>query len=111
MAKNRYYTGYAIVSESILDDKVYKRGGFGISLSERDLEDCKRYCHKGSIVVKTYRDILARYIKIKWVRKYPMFYRSRRCENPHYIQFGHLRFEWGIDYTAGYEREAVYRPE
>ena len=40
-----------------------------------------------------------------------MFYRSRRCENPHYIQFGHLRFEWGIDYTAGYEREAVYRPE
>lgn len=111
MAKEKFYTGYAVVSKSILDDKTYKNGSFGISISDRDLETCKRYCHDDSIVVRTYRDVLARFVKFKWVRKYPEFRRSRKYENPSYIQLWHLRIECGTDYTNGYERIAVYQKE
>lgn len=108
--KDKHYTGYAIVSKDILDDKVYKSGHFGISLSGRDFDTCKRYCRGGSIVVKTYRVVLYRFIKIKWIKKYPVFRYSRKYEYPKFFQLGHLCFEWGTNHTDEYEREAVYDP-
>lgn len=107
--KERIYTGYAVVSKDILDDAVYKKGRFGISLHDRSLETCKRYCHHGSIVVKTYRDVCARYFELRWITKYPHFGKSHRLSNPRYIQLWHLQFMWGVDYTDGYEREIVYQ--
>ena len=111
MKKKKRYTGYAVVTKDILDDRVYKNGHFGISLSGRDFDTCKRYCHNGDIVVQTYQDVLCRFIKVKWVRKYPEFRRSKKCEYPKYLQLWNLRFEWGTDYTNDYERVAVYEPD
>jgi hypothetical protein len=111
MSKERIYTGYAIVSKDIMDDNVYRKGAFGISLDGRDLETCKRYCHEGQIVVRTYQDVLSRDFKIRWIRKYPIFSKSHRHSYPRYIQLGHLKFEWSTEYTNGYERKAVYQPE
>lgn len=111
MPKKRFYTGYAVVSKDILDDTIYKKGHFGISLRRNDLETCKRYCHDDSIVVQTYRDVLARFVKFKWVRKYPVFECSRKYSEPKYIQLWHFRIEWGTDYVDGYEREIVYQKE
>ena len=110
MSKERRYTGYAIVTKDIMDDKVYKRGAFGISLDGKDLETCKRYCHEGYIVVRTYQDVLSRDFGIRWIRKYPHFSKSHRHSYPRYIQLGHLKIEWDTKYTNGYERQAVYQP-
>ena len=110
MKREKHYTGYAVVSKDILDDKVYKSGHFGISLSNRDFETCKRYCHNDSIVVRTYQAVFCRFVKIKWVRKYPEFSHSRRLCYPKYLQLWHLRIEWGTDYRDDYERKAVYDP-
>ena len=110
MKREKHYTGFAVVSKDILDDKVYKSGHFGISLSNRDFETCKRYCRDDSIVVRTYQAVFCRFIKIKWVRKYPEFRHSRRLENPKYLQLWHLRFEWGTDYKYDSERTSVYDP-
>ena len=68
--KERIYTGYAVVSRDILDDKVFKNGHFGISLHNVDLETAKRYCHNGSIVVRTYRVPLARNLKFRWMERF-----------------------------------------
>lgn len=38
--KKRIYTGYAVVSKDILDDAVYKKGRFGISLQDYSLDTC-----------------------------------------------------------------------
>lgn len=109
--KERIYTGYAVVSKDILDDAVYKKGRFVISLHDRCLETCKRYCRNDSIVVRTYQTVFCRFIKFKWVRKYPEFrHHSSRLDNPKYLQLWHLRIEWGTDYTDDYERKAVYAP-
>ena len=111
MNKERIYTGYAIVSKDIMDDAVYKKGAFGISLCDRDLETCKRYCRKDQMVVRTYQDVLSRDFRLRWFGKYPHFAKTRRHCIPHYIQLWHLRIEWGTEYTYGYERRAVYQPE
>lgn len=109
--KERIYTGYAVVSKDILDDAFYKKGKFGISLDGMDLETCKRYCYGDRIVVKTYRDVCARYIELRWKNKYPHFGKSHPHSNPRYIQLWHLQIRWGVDYTNGYEREIVYQKE
>lgn len=108
---DRFYTGYAIVTRDILDDTVYKKGAFGISFSRGDLETCKRYCYGGHIVVRTYREVLAWFIRFKWVKKYPVWEKSHRYCYPKYIQLGHFRIEWGKDYTDGYERKIVYQKQ
>lgn len=111
MSKQRIYTGYAIVTKDILDDKIYKSGHFGISLNDTDLETCKRYCMKDKIVVRTYQTVLSKGFSIRWVKKYPCFAKSHRHSNPRYLQLWHLRLEWDTRYTSGYERQAVYQPE
>ena len=98
MSKPRTYTGYAIVTKNIMDDKVYKKGAFGISLSGRDLDTCKKYCRKDQIVVRTYREILSRGFGIRWIRKYPCFSKSHKFSSPRYIQLGHLMLEWGAEH-------------
>ena len=108
--KEKIYTGYAVVSRDILDDKVFKKGLFGISLHNVDLETAKRYCHNGSIVARTYRVPLARNLKFRWMCKYPQF-EFRVRYSPAYIQLWHFRIEWGTDYTDGYEREIIYEKE
>lgn len=65
--KERIYTGYAVVSRDILDDAVYKKGRFGISLHDRNLETCKRYCRRDSVIVRTYRVVCARYLELRWM--------------------------------------------
>lgn len=109
--KDRIYTGYAVVSRDILDDAAYKKGRFGISLHDRNLDTCKRYCRNDSIVVRTYRVVCARYLELRWIPKYPHFGKSSRLSNPKYIQLWHLMIRWGVDYTDGYEREIVYQKE
>lgn len=111
MSKKRVYTGYAIVSKDILDDTVYKRGHFGISLDGRDLETCKRYCRKDQIVVRTYQTVLSKGFSIRWIFKYPRFAKSHRLSSPRYIQLWHLIIEWETRHTNGYERQAVYQIE
>lgn len=108
MSKKRIYTGYAVVSKDILDDEVYKKGRFGISFSEHSLEDCKRYCHKGYVVVRTYQTVLSRGIAIRWVYKYPRFERSSKYSSERYIQIWHIRVEMSVRYACGYEREVVF---
>lgn len=111
MKKERIYTGYAVVSKDILDDKAYKNGTFGISLHDRDLETCKEYCRKDTIVVKTYRRLFSKFLEFRWITKYPYFGKSHRLQNPKYIQLWHLRIIWGVEFTDGYEREIVYKKE
>ena len=111
MAKEKVYTGYAVVTKDILDDKVFKRGSFGISFDGRDFDTCKRYCHGDRIVVRTFRKVLAKSITFKWVFRYPHFEKSHRHSYPCYIQLWWLRIEWDTIHTNGYEREAVYTPE
>lgn len=106
--KKRSYTGYAVVTRKILDDKAFKRGSFGICLCNYDLETCKRYCHKGDIVVRTYRKAIAKSITFKIVFKHPCFEWSKRYYNPQYIKLGHLWIEWETIYSDGYEREIIY---
>lgn len=108
MAKEKIYTGYAVVTKDILDDKVFKRGGFGISFDHHDLEKCKRYCYAAHIVVRTFRKVLARSITFKWVYRYPRFYVSSRHCQPWYIQLWWLCIELETQYTNGYDREIVY---
>lgn len=110
MSKERKYTGYAIVTKDIMDDKVYKRGAFGISFDGRDLDTCKKYCHEGHIVVRTYEGVLSRDFRLRWITKYPHFSKSHRHCIPHYIQLWHLKIEWGTEYTNEYERQIVYQP-
>ena len=111
MSKQKIYTGYAIVTKDILDDKVYKSGHFGISLDGKDLETCKQYCRKDQIVVRTYQTVLSKGFSIRWVKKYPCFAKSYRYSSPRYIQLWHLIIEWETRHTNGYERQAVYKPE
>lgn len=111
MKKERIYTGYAIVSRDILDDKVYKNGRYGISLHDQNLETCKRYCRKDTIIVRTYRVVRARFLTFQWIKKYPYFGKSNRLQNPRFIQLWHLRIEWGKSFTDGYEREIIYQKE
>lgn len=105
------FTGYAVVSKDIFDDKVFKSGAFGIAYTDHDLKTCMRYCHGGSVVVPTYRGVLGKSLTIKWIRKYPRFEKSRRYSYPKYLQIVHLLFEWETIYTDEYERVAVYDPE
>jgi hypothetical protein len=111
MSKKRIHTGYAIVSKTILDDETYKKGRFGISLSDRDLETCKRYCRKDQIVVRTYLAVLSKSFTIKWIVKYPCFGKSNKYATCKYIQLWHLRIELDTKYTDGYERDIVYEKE
>lgn len=111
MKKEKVYTGYAIVSRDILDDEMYKKGRFGISLHDRNLDTCKRYCRGDQMVVKTYRVLLARFLELRWITKYPRFEKSHRLQSPRYIQLWHLRISWGKDYTDGYERDIVFQKE
>lgn len=111
MKKEKIYTGYAVVSRDILDDAVYKKGRFGISLHDRYLDTCKRDCRNDSIVVRTYRVVCARYLELRWIQKYPHFGKSSRLSNPRYIRLWHLQIGWGVDYTDGYEREIIYQKE
>lgn len=107
----KFYTGYAIVSRDILDDEAYKKGTFGISFSGGDLETCARYCHGDRIVVRTYREVFAWFVRFKWVKKYPLWEKSRKHSYPKFVQLGHFRIEWGKDYTDAYEREIVYQKQ
>lgn len=43
--RKKIYTGYAVVSRDILDDTVYKKGRFGISLHDRTLDTCNGPMH------------------------------------------------------------------
>lgn len=111
MSKKRIYTGYAIVSKTILDDETYKKGRFGIGLSDIDFETCKRYCRNDQIVVRTYQQVLSKSFTIKWIVKYPRFEISDKYATCKYIQLWHLRIELSTKYTNGYERDIVYEKE
>ena len=110
MAKEKVFTGYAVVTNDIVDDKVFKRGSFGISFDGRDLETCKRYCHGNHIVVRTFRKVIAKSITFKWNYDYPRFEISRRHSYPCYIQLWWLRIEFDTIHANGYERTAIYIP-
>ena len=111
MKNKRFYTGYAVVSKDILDNKKYKKGAFGVSLTDRNFETCKKYCRIDQVVVQTYRIVLSKSITFKWIRKYPCFSKSRRRWNPHYIQLLWLRIEWETIHTNEYERTVIYEKE
>ena len=111
MSKQKIYTGYAVVSRDILDDKIYKDGRFGISLKDRNLEICKEYCRKGSIVVRTYRTLFSKSLEFRWIVKYPCFGKSGKYATTKYIQLWHLRIVADTQYTDGYEREIIYEKE
>lgn len=113
MGKDKIYTGYAVVEREILDDKIYKRGRFGVRLKDRDLEHCKKYCPKGYIVVQTYRAIGSFGLAIRWSVKYPYFglYLRRSGIYPKYIQLWHLSIELEKQYTDEFEREIIYEKE
>jgi len=109
MAKEKKYTGYAIVSKDIFDDKVFKRGDFGICLTDRSLETCKDYCNRGYVVVRTYRALLGKSFSVKWTNY--SLWDVYRIEGLKCLQLGHLRFECETLYYDRYERVAVYDPE
>lgn len=108
MTKERVYTGYAVVTKDILDDKVYKNGAFGISFTDRSLETCKRWCNGNHIVVRTYRTVIARSISFRWVSKYPCFKIPKRHWIPCILQLGFLQIVFEKSYGDEYEREIVY---
>lgn len=107
--KNRIYTGYAVVTSDILDDKKFKKGVFGITFKNADFEKCKRYCYRDGIIVRTYRRAFSYDILIRWIRKYPQFRISDKYASEKYIQIGHLKISCCTTYRDDYERVALYQ--
>ena len=75
--------GYAVV------DRV----SHGISLSDEDLETCKRYCHPGFIVVEAIPSKYGFSITFRWFEPY-RFMEWNKYSSEFNLWKLHIRFEW-----------------
>ena len=106
--KEKEYTGYAVVSKEVLNDRSYKAGKFTVYYQSYNLEACKNHCEYNGIIVRTYKVLYARYLQFHFYTKHACAVKNFHSSYWPGIDLGFVRIDWGNSYVDGFERKIIY---
>lgn len=81
-----YMRGYAVMNKELT----------AYSLQSEDLETCKRYCHKGNVVVEQIPYVNGIQIRIRFFKPYKWLEYQKSCSQ---FNIGWLHIQWLKEYT------------
>ena len=89
--------GYAVMNKTLT----------GYSLSSEDIETCKRYCHKGDVIVEQIPYVYGIQIRIRFYKPWKWIYYDRYANE---LNIGWMHIQWIKEYTHK-KGKIVYRNE